>query len=184
MISVRPPIFSLLLIILIILSLSSFSGLLRSLRFFRVLEPILAMLWCGESRFFQWFLLLHTVFFFKIFGTVPSTPTTTGNTATFLFQSLLVFFCFFLFSGKVKIFSSTIHVFICLFTFFYFHSGIRWNGKVLSMISSFYFLILCARCCLLARIRCSICFSKSQRSLCVSFSRTDSGLCIYHLVKF
>ena len=27
----------------------------------------------------------------------------------------------------------------------------------------------------------SVCISKSQRSLCVSFSRTDSGLCIYHL---
>ena len=33
----------------------------------------------------------------------------------------------------------------------------------------------------LAGIRWSVCISKSQRSLCVSFSRTYSGLCIYHL---
>ena len=34
---------------------------------------------------------------------------------------------------------------------------------------------------LLAVIRWSVCMSKSQRSLCVSFSRTNAGLCIYHL---
>ena len=33
----------------------------------------------------------------------------------------------------------------------------------------------------LAVIRWSVCISKSQSSLCVSFSSTDSGLCIYHL---
>ena len=35
---------------------------------------------------------------------------------------------------------------------------------------------------LLAEIRRSVCTSKSHRSLCVSFSRTDAGLCIYHLL--
>ena len=34
----------------------------------------------------------------------------------------------------------------------------------------------------LAEIRLSICISKSQISSCVSFFRTDSGLCIYHLL--
>ena len=33
----------------------------------------------------------------------------------------------------------------------------------------------------LAKIWWSVCISKSQCTLCVSFSRTDSGLCIYHL---
>ena len=33
----------------------------------------------------------------------------------------------------------------------------------------------------LAEITWSGCVSKPQRTLCVSFSRTDSGLCIYHL---
>ena len=35
---------------------------------------------------------------------------------------------------------------------------------------------------LLVGIRWSICISKPQRILCVSFSRTDSSLCVYHLV--
>ena len=34
---------------------------------------------------------------------------------------------------------------------------------------------------LLAEIRWSVYMSKSHRSLCVSFSRTGAGLCIYHL---
>ena len=34
---------------------------------------------------------------------------------------------------------------------------------------------------LLAGIRWSVCISKSQRILCFSFSRTDIGLCMYHL---
>ena len=33
-----------------------------------------------------------------------------------------------------------------------------------------------------AEIRWSVCMSKSHRSLCVSFSWTGAGLCIYHLV--
>ena len=35
-------------------------------------------------------------------------------------------------------------------------------------------------CYKLAKIRWSVCFYKSPRSLCVSFSRTDSGFCIYY----
>ena len=37
------------------------------------------------------------------------------------------------------------------------------------------------RSCLLAEIRWSVSRSKSRRSLWVSFSTTDAGLCIYHL---
>ena len=33
----------------------------------------------------------------------------------------------------------------------------------------------------LARFRWSVCISKSQRSLYISFSRTNSRLCVYHL---
>ena len=33
----------------------------------------------------------------------------------------------------------------------------------------------------LAEIRWSVCVSKSQRSLCISFSGMDSELCVYHL---
>ena len=45
---------------------------------------------------------------------------------------------------------------------------------------SFFFIITCSG--RLAEIRWSVVISKSQRSLYVSFSRTDSGLCIYHLL--
>ena len=44
------------------------------------------------------------------------------------------------------------------------------------------FLLINTRSGLLARIRWSVCISKSQRILWVSFSRMDSGLCVYHLV--
>ena len=43
-----------------------------------------------------------------------------------------------------------------------------------------FFLLIITRSGRLADIRWSVCISKSQRSLCVSFSWTDSGLCIYH----
>ena len=46
-------------------------------------------------------------------------------------------------------------------------------------VLSFLFIII--RCGHLAEIRWSVCMSKSKRSLCVSFSETDSGLSIYHL---
>ena len=45
----------------------------------------------------------------------------------------------------------------------------------------FFFLLTVTRFSYLAEIRWSVCISNSPRTLCVSFSRTDSGLCIYHL---
>ena len=45
-----------------------------------------------------------------------------------------------------------------------------------------FFLVIIIRSGLLAGIRWSICMLKFQRSLCVSFSRTGAGLCIYHLL--
>ena len=45
-----------------------------------------------------------------------------------------------------------------------------------------FFLLFISRFGLLARIKWSFCISKSQRILCIWFSRTDSGLCIYYLV--
>ena len=43
------------------------------------------------------------------------------------------------------------------------------------------FLLIITRSGRLAEIRWSICISKSKRTSCVSFSRTDSVLCIHHL---
>ena len=49
-------------------------------------------------------------------------------------------------------------------------------------IGKFSFLLIVTRSGRLVEIRWSVFISKSQRSLCVSFSRTDSGLGIYHLL--
>ena len=55
-------------------------------------------------------------------------------------------------------------------------------GKQSSQFCNFFFFLLfIIRSRLLAQIRCSVCMSKSHRSLCVLFSRTDAGLCRYHL---
>ena len=45
----------------------------------------------------------------------------------------------------------------------------------------FFFLEIIIRFGLLAKIRLSLCMPTSHRILCVSFSRTGAGLCIYHL---
>ena len=68
-----------------------------------------------------------------------------------------------------------------LFAFFPFHSVVSRDSKVHKFASSlFFFFLVIISSSLLAKIRWSVCMSKSQRSLCVSFSRTDAGLCIYH----
>ena len=68
---------------------------------------------------------------------------------------------------------------------------VSWDGKVDNFASSFFFfsffiylffLLNIIRSGHLAEIRLSVCMSKSHRSLCVPFSRTGAGLCIYHLL--
>ena len=73
------------------------------------------------------------------------------------------------------------------YLFFFSHSinFILWSvGTAKSTILQilFYFLLIMVSSGLLAHIRWSVCISKSHRSLCVSFSRTAAGLCIYHLL--
>ena len=65
---------------------------------------------------------------------------------------------------------------------FYFPS-VLFCGQPWQKSSQFYnyFLLIIIRSGLLAEIRWSACMSKSYRSLCVSFSMTNAGLCIYHL---
>ena len=53
--------------------------------------------------------------------------------------------------------------------------------KVHNSATFFFFLVIIIRSSCLAEIRWSVCISKSQRSLCISFSRTASGLCPNHL---
>ena len=80
---------------------------------------------------------------------------------------------FFQFPSKVK-------VFILLFTFFQFYSVVSWDSKVHNS-AGYLFLLSIIRSGCLAEIRWSVSMSKSQRSLCVLFSRTDVGLSIYYL---
>ena len=71
---------------------------------------------------------------------------------------------------------------IPLFAFFQLYSVAGQDRKVHNSANSLlFFLLIIIRTGRLAEIRLSIWNSKSQRSLCVSFSMTDSGLCIYHL---
>ena len=44
-----------------------------------------------------------------------------------------------------------------------------------------FLLLTISRSSRLAEFRWSVCISKSKKILCVSFSRMDSGFCIYHL---
>ena len=55
-----------------------------------------------------------------------------------------------------------------------------WTAKS-TILKILFFLLIIIRSGLLAEIRSSVCTSKFQRSLCVSFSRTAAGLCLYHL---
>ena len=48
--------------------------------------------------------------------------------------------------------------------------------------SFFLLLLIIIRSGILAGIRWSVCMLKSHRSLCMAFSRTGVGLCIYHLL--
>ena len=50
-----------------------------------------------------------------------------------------------------------------------------------TILQVLFFLLIIIRFSLLVEIRWSVCISKSHRSLCVLFSRTSAGLCIYHL---
>ena len=100
--------------------------------------------------------------------TAQRAPITIEITVTFMFHS------FFHFPGKV-------FVHIPLLAFFLFYSVVNWDSKVHNSVSSLFLLLTIIRSGRLAEIRWSVCISKSQQSVSVSFSRTDSELCIYNL---
>ena len=100
--------------------------------------------------------------------TVPKARITIVTIVTFMFHS------FFPFPSKVE-------VLIFLFTFFQFYSVVSRDSQVHNFESSLLLLLIIIRSSFLAEIKWSVCMSKSHRSLCVSFSWTDEGLCIYHL---
>ena len=70
------------------------------------------------------------------------------------------------------------YLLIPLFAFFQFYSMVRRDSKVHNFSSSLFFVNYNMAW---PRLGDPFVSQKSQRSLCFSFSRTDSGLCIYHL---
>ena len=79
-------------------------------------------------------------------------------------------------------FSSKVRVSISLFAFLKLYTVVSRNVKstiqqvLFCLFFFFFFALTITRSGCLAEIRWSDCISKSQRILCVSFSRTDSGL--------
>ena len=99
--------------------------------------------------------------------TVESAPIAIGITVTFMFHSFSV-------PSKDKY-----RELIFVFAFFCFA---RWQSPLFSSFFFFFFFLTMTRFGRLPEIRWSVFISNSQRSLCVSFSRTYFGLCIYHLL--
>ena len=93
--------------------------------------------------------------------TVPRTPFTFGIIVLFMFHS---FFSSLATSCYLSFFS---------ISFILIAKSINWQDLI------FFFIITCSS--RLDKFRWSVCISKFERSLCVSFSMTDSGLCIYHV---
>ena len=99
--------------------------------------------------------------------TVPNAPITIGIIITCMFHSF--------FNSLAR--SRYLSVFSHSFNYIQWLAGTA-KSTILQVL---FFLLIIIRSGLLAEIRWSVCMSKSHRSLCVSFSRTGAGLCIYHL---
>ena len=99
---------------------------------------------------------------------VPKAPITIGTIVTFMFHS---FFNSLTRSKYLSLFSHS-------FNFILWSAGTA-KSTILQVL---FFLLIIIRSGLLAEIWWSVCMSKSHKSLCVSFSRTSAGLCIYHLL--
>ena len=96
--------------------------------------------------------------------TVPKAPLTIG-----LIVTVHSFFNYLARSRYLSFFSHSL-------------SFILWSAETAkSTILQILFWLIIIRSGLLADIMWSVCMSKSHRSLCMSFSETDAGLCIYHL---
>ena len=93
--------------------------------------------------------------FTNLLGIVPSAPTTTGITVTFMFHSLFFFS------------SLTRSRYLPLFAFFYFLFVVHRNGKVHHLADSLFVVdvVLISRSGRLDETRWSVYISKSQRSL-------------------
>ena len=101
---------------------------------------------------------------------VPRAPITIGIIVTFMFHGF--------FNSLTR--SSYLSFFSLYFNFTLLSAETAKSTTFFSY--RFFFLLILITSGHLAEIRWSACMSKSHRSFCVSFSRTDSGLCIYYLL--
>ena len=99
---------------------------------------------------------------------VPNAPITIGIIVTCMFH---IFF-----------FSRARSRYLSFFSYSF--SFILWSAGTAksTILQVLFFLLIIIKSGLLAGIRWSVCISKSHRSLCVAFSRTGAGFCIYHLL--
>ena len=102
------------------------------------------------------------------FVIVPKAPVTIGTIVTFMFHRF--------FNSLAR--SRYLSFFLLSFRFILWSAGTA-KSTILQILFS---LLIIIRSGLLTEIRWSVCMFKSHRSLCVSFSRTGAGLCIYHLI--
>ena len=119
-------------------------------------------------------LLLVVVTPFRVFHSSVSwlfltgvwTPIIISITLTFMFHS----------------FFNSLSRYLSVFSFSF--NFTQWSARTAKfpIWQVLFFVLIITRSGRLAENRWSVCMSKSQRSLCDSFSRTDSGLYIYHLV--
>ena len=100
---------------------------------------------------------------------VPKAPMTIGTIVTFMFHSF--------FNSLAR--STYLSFFSHSFRFILWSAG---TAKSTIFQILFFFLLIIIRSRIRSGIRWSVCMLKSHRSLCVSFSRTSAGLCMYHLL--
>ena len=75
--------------------------------------------------------------------------------------------------------------YLSLFKFFLqYYPVVRRNGKIQYLANSLFFFLNVTTSNRLAEIRWYVCISKSNRMLCISFSRTDSGSFIWTSLRF
>ena len=105
--------------------------------------------------------------------TVPNAPITIGIIVTCMFHSF--------FNSLAR--SRYLSFFSHYFRFILWSAGTA-KSAILQVLFFFFFffLLIIIKSGLLAGIRWSVCMLKSNRSLCVAFSRKGAGLCIYHLL--
>ena len=107
--------------------------------------------------------------FTKHLVTVARAPITIGIVVTFLFL------------GFFNSLARSRYLSFCSPSFNF--TLISRDSKAHNSASSLFFIfLLIIRSGRLAEISWSVCISKSQRNLCISFSRTDSWLCNYNLL--